>query len=76
MISPKRVQRSYDHRLRQFVCMTGDTDSARRIGVPRSTANGWLQPRAQPVMSLSQFGQHVESLETEVARLRDRFRRK
>ncbi len=70
MIARKRLQRSYDHRLRQFVCTTGDTAHALRIGVPRSTANGWLQPRAQPVISLSQFGQHVEALETEVARLR------
>lgn len=69
MFAPKRVQRSYDHRLRQFVCTTGDTAHALRIGVPRSTANGWLQPRVQSVISLSQFGQHVESLETEVARL-------
>jgi len=70
MIAPKRVQQAYDHRLRQFVCTTGNTDHAMRIGVPRSTANGWLRQRARPVISLSQFGQHVESLETEVARLR------
>ncbi len=70
MIAPKRVQRVYDHRLRQFICTTGDTAHALRIGVPRSTANGWLEPRVQPVISLSQFGLHVEALETEVARLR------
>ncbi len=70
MIAAKRVQRAYDHRLRQFVCTTGDTAHALRIGVPRSTANGWLQPRVRPVISLSQFGQHVEALEIEVARLR------
>ncbi len=69
MIAPKRVQRSYDHRLRQFICTTGDTAHALRIGVPRSTANGWLEPRVQPVISLSQFSLHVESQETEVARL-------
>jgi hypothetical protein len=70
MIAPKRVQRVYDHRLRQFICTTGDTAHALRIGVPRSTANGWLRSRQQPVISLSQFGQLVEALETEVARLR------
>ena len=32
MIAPKRVQRAYDHRLRQFVCTTGGTDRALRIG--------------------------------------------
>jgi len=70
MIAPKRVQRVNDHRLREFICTTGDTAHALRIGVPRSTANGWLESRAQPVISLSQFGQHVEALETEAARLR------
>ena len=70
MIAPKRVQQAYDHRLRQFVCATGDTAHATRIGVPRSTANGWLQPRERPVISLSQFGQHVESLENELTKLR------
>ncbi len=69
MIAPKRVQRVYDHRLRQFVCSTGDTAHALRIGVPRSTANGWLHPRERPVISLTQFGHHVEALETEVAKL-------
>lgn len=70
MIASKRVQRTYDHRLRQFVCATGDTTHAIRIGVPRSTANGWLLPRKMPVVSLTQFGQHIESLEIELARLR------
>ena len=70
MIASKRVQRAYDHRLRQFVCTTGDTTHALRIGVPRSTANGWLQPRARPVISLWQYGQHVEELEMELAKLR------
>lgn len=35
VIALKRLQRSYDPRLRQFVCTTGDTAHALRIGVPR-----------------------------------------
>ena len=58
------------HRLWEFVCTTGDTAHALRIGVPRSTANGWLLPKEQPILTLSQFGLHVEELEIEVAKLR------
>ena len=58
------------HRLWEFVCTTGDTAHALRIGVPRSTANGWLLPKEQPIVTLSQFGLHVEELEIEVAKLR------
>jgi hypothetical protein len=64
MIAPKRVQQAYDHRLRQFVCTTGDTDHALRIGVPRSTANGWLQPRAQLLEKttiIGKFGSKISS---------------
>ena len=70
MIAPKRVQRTYDHRLRELVSSTGDTSIALRIGVPRSTANGWLLPRERPVVSLLQNLQLVAELESEIARLR------
>ncbi len=70
MIAPKRIQRAYDHRLRQFICSTGDTAHAVRIGVPRSTAAGWLHPREQPVISILASCQHSESLEAEVVSLR------
>ena len=75
MIAPKRSQRAYDHRLRQFVCSTGDTAHALRIGVPRSTAAGWLHPRDQPVVSILPNCQHLEVMETEVVRLQSQVAR-
>jgi hypothetical protein len=37
-----RPQQRYDHRLRDLVRRTGDMSVATDLGVPRSTARGWL----------------------------------
>ena len=37
-----RSQQRYDHRLRNLVRRTGDVTVATDLGVPRSTARGWL----------------------------------
>jgi hypothetical protein len=37
-----RPQQRYDHRLRNLVHRTGDVTVAIDLGVPRSTARGWL----------------------------------
>src|SRR5215831_4439659 len=37
-----RSQQRYDHRLRNLVQRTGDVTVATDLGVPRSTARGWL----------------------------------
>ena len=37
-----RPQHRYDHRLRNLVQRTGDVTVATDLGVPRSTARGWL----------------------------------
>ena len=37
-----RRQRRYDHRLRDLVQCTDDLSIATELGVPRSTARGWL----------------------------------
>jgi hypothetical protein len=42
MMSTARPKRRYDHRLRDLVHHTGDATIARDLGVPRSTARGWL----------------------------------
>src|SRR5262245_48379799 len=42
MPSTVRPQQRYDHRLRDLVYRTGDVTLARDLGVPRSTARGWL----------------------------------
>ena len=42
MMTTSRPQRRYDHRLRDLVQRTGDLTLATDLGVPRSTARGWL----------------------------------
>ena len=65
-----RVQRAYDHRLRNFVHDTGDSSHATRIGVPRSTASGWIKRDKKTVVSLKSHDHDIEKLECEVVRLR------
>ena len=52
MTSTARRQRRYDHRLRELVHRTRDVTIATDVGVPRSTARGWLRPPPQDVLSL------------------------
>src|SRR6266446_1448894 len=42
MPTTARPQQRYDHRLRNLVQRTGDVTVATDLGVPRSTARGWL----------------------------------
>ena len=42
MLAPTRVLNRYDHRLRDLVHATADPTIARKNGVPRSTAAGWI----------------------------------
>src|SRR5687768_16000916 len=42
MTTKSRPQQRYDHRLRDLVHRTGDLTIATTLGVPRSTARGWL----------------------------------
>ncbi len=67
-----RRRRSYDHRLRDLVRRTGDRRIAARIGVPRSTARGWLEA-ARPVVSLDVLDRETVELQAEVMRLRQRI---
>jgi hypothetical protein len=42
MTTTRRRQQSCDHRLRDLVQGTGNVTIATDLGVPRSTARGWL----------------------------------
>lgn len=42
MLTTARPQQRDDHRLRHLVQRTGDVTIATHLGVPRSTARGWL----------------------------------
>ena len=47
-----RPQNRYDHRLRELVQRTGNLTIATDLGVPRSTARGWLRTAPTAVVSL------------------------
>ena len=75
MIAPKRQQNAYDHRLRELVFRSGRTETARQIGVPRSTIHGWTKARPRPVVTLTAKGDYVEDLEKRVYLLERRTAR-
>ncbi|WP_168164231.1 hypothetical protein [Pirellula sp. SH-Sr6A] len=75
MIAPKRQQNSYDHRLRELVFQSGRTETARRIGVPRSTIHGWTKARPRPVVTVIAKDDYVESLEKRIYLLERRTAR-
>jgi len=52
MPTTARLQQHYDHRLRNLVQRTGDVTVATNLGVPRSTAVGWLGTTARVVIGL------------------------
>lgn len=63
-------QRSYDHRLRDLVQRTGDLTIATDLGVPRSTARGWLGATPRVVVSLETA--YLTELRQEILKLRRR----
>jgi hypothetical protein len=70
----QRHQRTYDHRLRELVRTTGDLRIATEIGVPRSTAMGWLRAEHQEVVTIDVLDRGAVGLQAEVLRLRRRVR--
>jgi putative transposase len=67
-----RYQQIYDHRLRELVRRTGDLRLAIDLGVPRSTAMGWVGGQAHPVVSLDVLDMATVDLQAEVVKLRRR----
>ena len=52
MPTTARLQQRCDHRLRNLVQRTGDVTVATDLGVPRSTARGWLGTTPTAVIGL------------------------
>ena len=65
-MTPKRPRRTYDHRLVQLVRDSGDISIATRMGVPRSTAAGWVRRKSPASVT------GVPGLDSSEARLRHR----
>jgi len=70
-----RPQRRYDHRLRNLVQRTGDVTSATDLGVPHSTARGWLGKTPNVMVSLDVTDLRASELQQEVLSLRRRVKR-
>ena len=75
MPTTTRLQRKYDHRLRNLVQTTGDLKLAIRHGVPPSTARGWRTKTTTEVVSLDVVELDTVGLQHEVIRLRRRITR-
>jgi len=73
-MSQRRPQQVYDHRLRNLVRETGDLRIATEVGVPRSTAAGWLHAEPQPVVSLDVLDMREPQLQAELVKQRRRVR--
>jgi hypothetical protein len=67
-----RPQQRYDHRLRDLVQRTGDVTIAIDLGVPRSTARGWLSATPGVVVTLELADLTGPDLRLEILKLRRR----
>src|SRR5918994_4185306 len=72
MRTTSRPQHRYDHRLRDLVQRTGDLTIATALGVPRSTARGWVGTTPTVVVSLEVATLTEPELRQEILKLRRR----
>jgi hypothetical protein len=72
MPTTSRPQQRYDHRLRDLVQRTGELTIATDLGVPRSTARGWLGAAPTVVVSLEGADLTAPELRQEIVKLRRR----
>jgi putative transposase len=75
MPTTARLQHRYDHRLRNLVERTGNVTIATSLGVPRSTARGWLGKAPKVVVSLDVTDLSAPALHQEVLELRRRVKK-
>jgi hypothetical protein len=68
-----RIQKRYDHRLRDLVRDSRDVTLATRLGVPRSTAASWLAQGGDAVISHERSPMPRADLEAELLHLRARL---
>jgi putative transposase len=72
MTTRSRRQQRYDHRLRELVQRTANVAIATALGVPRSTARGWLVAGPTDVVSLEGDDRTAQDLRQEILKLRRR----
>src|SRR6516225_2996056 len=71
-----RLQQRYDHRLRDLIHRTGDVTVATDLGVPRSTARGWLRATPTVVVGLDVLDLTEPALRQEILKLRRRVKKR
>ena len=75
MATTGRTQQRYDHRLRTLVQRTGDVTVVTDLGVPRSTARGWLGAARTVGVCLDVADLSEPERRQEVLKLRRRVRK-
>ena len=75
MTTSRRPQQRYDHRLRDLVHSTGDVTIATNLGVPRSTARGWLRKAPRVTVSMDVTNLKTMELQQEILELRRRVKK-
>ena len=70
----KRAQGTYDHRLVRLVQETADITIATKLGVPRSTAAGWVRRAKKPVTTAPDLDSSPDRLRARVLKLERRLR--
>jgi len=75
MTTTRRHRQRYDHRLRDLVHATGDVTIATNLGIPRSTARGWLGKAPTFVVGVDVANQTASELQREVLELRRRVKK-
>ncbi len=73
MLFTAQTRQSYDHRLRDLVRSAGDISVATRLGIPRSTAYGWLSTNQFEVVTFEVANMDLVLLQREVLVLRKRI---
>src|SRR5215510_9078424 len=69
MTTSRRPPQRYDHRLRELVRATGNVTIVTDLGVPRSTARGWLRKAPAVVVSLDVTNLSTSELQQEIVAL-------
>jgi hypothetical protein len=75
MTTTTRAQQRYDHRLRDLVRSSADVTIATDLGVPRSTARGWLRKKPSVAVTLDVTNMKTSELQSEVLELRRRVKK-
>src|SRR6185295_10340800 len=75
MTTSRRPQQRYDHRLRDLVYNSGDVTIATDLGVPRSTARGWLRKAPRVALTMGVTNVKTFELQQEGVELRRRVKK-